>query len=78
MVSLSVSLSEPAKRSNMQTEITQACAGTPSRTQRGIIPLNPDNPLEDGYVYVSNSKERGGDGGVYDLYFDKDGNIMAG
>ena len=35
----------------------------------GIIPLNPDNPLEDGYAYVVNSEE--GDG----LYFDEDGNV---
>mmetsp|Transcript_32205 Transcript_32205/g.67725 ORF Transcript_32205/g.67725 Transcript_32205/m.67725 type:complete len:654 (+) Transcript_32205:76-2037(+) len=42
----------------------------------GIIPLNPENPLEDGYVYVSNSEEGDGGGGVYGLYFDKDGNMM--
>ena len=41
----------------------------------GIIPLNPDNPLEDGYVYVANSEEGDGQGGVYGLYFDKDGNV---
>ena len=42
----------------------------------GIILLNADNPLKDGYVYVSNSEERGGNVGVYGLYFDKDGSIM--
>ena len=41
----------------------------------GIIPLNPDNPLEDGYAYVANSEEGDGQGGVYGLYFDKDGNV---
>jgi len=37
--------------------------------------MNPNNPLEDGYVYVVNSEESDGDGGVYGLYFDKDGNL---
>ncbi|KAL7429034.1 hypothetical protein ACHAXH_000971, partial [Discostella pseudostelligera] len=42
----------------------------------GIIPLNVDNPLEDGYVYISNSEaDDSGSGGVYGLYFDKYGNI---
>lgn len=41
----------------------------------GIIPLNPENPLEEGYVYVSNSEESDGGGGVYGAYFDKDGNM---
>lgn len=42
----------------------------------GIIPRNPDNPLEDGYAYVVNSEEGDGDGGVYGIYFDKDGNVL--
>lgn len=42
----------------------------------GIIPLNPDNPSEDGYVYVVNSEVSSrGAGGVYGVYFDKDGNV---
>lgn len=42
----------------------------------GIVPLNVNNPLEDGYVYISNSEEEeSGAGGVYGLYFDKYGNI---
>jgi len=41
----------------------------------GSIPWNPDNPLEDGYAYVVNSEEGDGEGGVYGLYFDKDGNV---
>lgn len=42
----------------------------------GIIPLNVDHPLEDGYVYISNSEaDDSGSGGVYGLYFDKYGNI---
>ena len=42
----------------------------------GIVPLNFHSPLEDGYVYVSNSEDKdSGSGGVYGLYFDKDGNI---
>lgn len=42
----------------------------------GIISMNPDDPLNSGYVYLSNSEEGDGDGGVYGLYFDKDGNIL--
>lgn len=43
----------------------------------GIIPMNPDDPTgDDGYVYVTNSEEGDNDGGVYGLYFDKDGNIL--
>lgn len=42
----------------------------------GIIPMNPDDPLNSGYAYLSNSEEGDGDGGVYGLYFDKDGNII--
>mmetsp|Transcript_12724 Transcript_12724/g.27444 ORF Transcript_12724/g.27444 Transcript_12724/m.27444 type:complete len:687 (+) Transcript_12724:110-2170(+) len=42
----------------------------------GVIPMNPNNPLEDGYVYVSNSEENDGEAGVYGIYFDKDGNIV--
>ena len=41
----------------------------------GIVPLDPENPLEGGYVYMSNS-ESDDEGGVYGLYFDKDGNIV--
>mmetsp|Transcript_20038 Transcript_20038/g.37717 ORF Transcript_20038/g.37717 Transcript_20038/m.37717 type:complete len:576 (+) Transcript_20038:247-1974(+) len=33
-------------------------------------------PLNDGYVYVSNSEMRQGEGGVYGIYFDHDGNVM--
>jgi hypothetical protein len=42
----------------------------------GIIPLNPAYPLEDGYVYVTNSEMDDGEGGVYGIYFDKHGNIV--
>ena len=41
----------------------------------GIVPLDPENPLAGGYVYMSNS-ESDDEGGVYGLYFDKDGNIV--
>lgn len=41
----------------------------------GIISLNPSDPLNSGYVYVSNSEEGDRGGGVYGLYMDKDGNI---
>lgn len=41
----------------------------------GVISLNPDDPLNSGYAYLSNSEEGSGDGGVYGLYFDKDGQI---
>ena len=37
----------------------------------GIVRL-PDG----GYVYISNSEEESGDGGVYGLYFDKDGAVV--
>ena len=30
----------------------------------GIIPMDPQNPLESGYAYVVNSEEGDGDGGV--------------
>jgi secreted PhoX family phosphatase len=33
-------------------------------------------PVDNGYVYVSNSEVDSGRGGVYGLYFDNDGNIM--
>ena len=33
-------------------------------------------PLKDGYVYVSNSEMRQGEGGVYAMYFDHDGNVV--
>jgi len=42
----------------------------------GIIPLDPQNPTEGGYAYVVNSEEEDGDGGVYAIYFDKDGNVL--
>lgn len=42
----------------------------------GIISMNPEDPLNSGYVYLSNSEEADGDGGVYGLYFDNDGNIL--
>jgi len=41
----------------------------------GVVPLNPDDPAEGGYVYVSNSEEDDGKAGVYGIYFDKDGNL---
>ena len=37
----------------------------------GIIPLN-----DDGYVYVANSELPEGNGGVYGIYFDKDGKVV--
>jgi len=37
----------------------------------GIVPL-----ADGGYVYVSNSEIGSGDGGVYGLYFDKDGDVI--
>ncbi len=40
----------------------------------GIVPLNPQD-LSEGYVYMSNSEEADGNGGVYGLYFDQHGNI---
>eukprot|EP00584_Thalassiosira_punctigera_P026177 CAMPEP_0172579000 /NCGR_PEP_ID=MMETSP1067-20121228/139021_1 /TAXON_ID=265564 ORGANISM="Thalassiosira punctigera, Strain Tpunct2005C2" /NCGR_SAMPLE_ID=MMETSP1067 /ASSEMBLY_ACC=CAM_ASM_000444 /LENGTH=637 /DNA_ID=CAMNT_0013371707 /DNA_START=98 /DNA_END=2009 /DNA_ORIENTATION=+ len=40
----------------------------------GIIPTNPDNPTEGGYVYVANSEDS--NGGVYGIYFDGDGNVL--
>ena len=42
----------------------------------GILVLDPANPTTGGYVYMSNSEMWGGDGGVYGLYFDANGNIM--
>jgi len=43
----------------------------------GIVPLDPKNPLDSGYVYMSNSEANDDEGGgVYGLYFDKDGNIV--
>jgi hypothetical protein len=42
----------------------------------GIVPLDPENPLEGGYVYMSNSEANDDEGGgVYGLYFTKDGEI---
>jgi len=41
----------------------------------GVISLNPEDPLNSGYAYLSNSEEGSGDGGVYGLYFDKDGQV---
>jgi hypothetical protein len=38
--------------------------------------MNAENPLEDGYVYVINSEEGDGLGGVYGIYFDREGNIL--
>ncbi|KAL9178300.1 hypothetical protein ACHAXT_001728 [Thalassiosira profunda] len=42
----------------------------------GVISLNPDNPHEGGYVLVSNSELGNGEGGVYGMYFSKDGDLM--
>jgi len=42
----------------------------------GIIPLNPDDPTNGGYVYVANAEKNSGSAGVYGIYFDKDGNVM--
>jgi len=42
----------------------------------GIIPLDAENPTEGGYAYVVNSEKGDGDGGVYGIYFDKDGNVV--
>lgn len=44
----------------------------------GIVPLDGDDGIEGsgGYVYVSNSEISSGDGGVYGLYFDEDGNVV--
>eukprot|EP00581_Thalassiosira_minuscula_P004663 CAMPEP_0183746220 /NCGR_PEP_ID=MMETSP0737-20130205/66643_1 /TAXON_ID=385413 /ORGANISM="Thalassiosira miniscula, Strain CCMP1093" /LENGTH=709 /DNA_ID=CAMNT_0025981907 /DNA_START=159 /DNA_END=2288 /DNA_ORIENTATION=+ len=41
----------------------------------GIISMNPDDPLNSGYVYTVNSEEGDGDGGVFGIYFNKDGNV---
>lgn len=38
--------------------------------------MDPANPLESGYAYVVNSEKSDGEGGVYALYFDKDGNTI--
>jgi len=42
----------------------------------GIVPMNPDDPTSDGYVYVVNAEKGDGEGGVYGIYFDKDGNVL--
>ncbi|KAL7546102.1 hypothetical protein ACHAWF_009434, partial [Thalassiosira exigua] len=42
----------------------------------GIISMNPADPLNSGYVYVANAEKGDGEGGVYGIYFDKDGNIL--
>jgi len=42
----------------------------------GLLSMNPEDPLNSGYVYLSNSEEESGGGGVYGLYFDKDGNVI--
>jgi len=42
----------------------------------GVISMNPNDPLNSGYAYLSNSEEGDGDGGVYGLYFDQYGNII--
>ena len=42
----------------------------------GILVLDPANPTTGGYVYMSNSEESDGNGGVFGLYFDADGNIL--
>ena len=41
----------------------------------GIVLLDPENPTESGYVYMSNSEVEDYGGGVYGLYFDRYGNI---
>ncbi|KAL7549365.1 hypothetical protein ACHAWF_014643 [Thalassiosira exigua] len=41
----------------------------------GIVPLDPNNPLQDGYVYVTNSEMSDEEGGVYGIYFDRHGNV---
>jgi len=41
----------------------------------GIVLLDPENPMESGYVYMSNSEVEDYGGGVYGLYFDRYGNI---
>ena len=41
----------------------------------GIVLLDPENPTESGYVYMSNSEVKDYGGGVYGLYFDRYGNI---
>ena len=47
----------------------------PRSDAAGIVPLDPENPTEGGYVYMSNSEDADV-GGVYGLYFDKHGNIQ--
>ncbi|KAL7541473.1 hypothetical protein ACHAWF_006956, partial [Thalassiosira exigua] len=42
----------------------------------GIVPMDPNDPLGGGYVYVANSEMNGGEGGAYGLYFDRDGNVL--
>jgi len=41
----------------------------------GVVPINPDD-LDEGYVYMSNSEVGDNKGGVFGLYFDKDGNVQ--
>lgn len=43
----------------------------------GIVLLDPENPTESGYVYMSNSEVEDYGGGVYGLYFDRYGNITG-
>ncbi|KAL7533935.1 hypothetical protein ACHAWF_006243 [Thalassiosira exigua] len=42
----------------------------------GIISMDPTDPLNSGYVYVSNAESGDGEGGAYGIYFDKDGNVL--
>ncbi|KAL7551399.1 hypothetical protein ACHAWF_015523 [Thalassiosira exigua] len=42
----------------------------------GVISMDPDDPRNGGYVYVVNSEDDGGKGGVYGIYFDEDGNVL--
>lgn len=53
-----------------------------SNGKKSVLPFHasPDGsaviPLDSGYVYVSNSELSGGNGGVYGLYFDHEGNVV--
>ncbi|KAL7547523.1 hypothetical protein ACHAWF_012738 [Thalassiosira exigua] len=42
----------------------------------GVISMDPTDPLNSGYVYLANSEEDDGKGGVFGIYFDKDGNVL--
>ena len=41
----------------------------------GIISMNPEDPLNAGYAYLANAEVSDNGGGVYGIYFDKDGNV---